>query len=161
MRIEGLRELDEALKELGSKVGGRILRGGVMTAAKIIEARARQYAEHISRSGALALSIGKRVSKSTLEARPGSRFTAEVGPILKNKTAIALHNLSYRRNVRSIHYGHLIERGFRRAGQLVPARPFLLPALQASQSAAVEAFKAYVGKAVRRAVEKRARRGRR
>jgi HK97 gp10 family phage protein len=160
MKLEGLKELEQKLIALGKKDGSRAIRSGVLAAGKVILARARQNAAGIERgSGALALSLGARfVREGSDEVPVGRRFVVQIGPRANLKVAIALYNLAYRRRVKGIYYGHLIERGYQHVGgKRIPGRPFLRPALQQTQAQAINAFRTGVGKAIDRIVKKKAK----
>lgn len=159
MKLTGLKELEKKLLSLTKKDGQRAIRNACMQAAKPIEAKAREFAQRSSKSGALALAIGRRFSVETKGSDVGKRFKVEVGAIVRNKTAVSLHNLAYGRKVRGIVYGHLIERGYTKpSGKPVQARPFLLPALRAARTEAVKQFSAALARSIKRITARNARR---
>jgi HK97 gp10 family phage protein len=141
-QVSGFQELDKQLAKLKGPVALRVLKSAMLAASKPIEERARANLRRHSRSGALALSIGRRFAPDAKADKIGQRFVVTVGPIKGNRTAVALHNLAYRRNRRGVFYGHFLERGFQHtSGKAVPARPFLVPALRATQAQVINIFK--------------------
>jgi hypothetical protein len=149
VKVRGLKEIEAQLVELGSKTGTRIMRASMLEASKPILSRAESNAASLKTgSGALRESLGMRFSagRSGSSELPnmGGRFTVQIAPFRKDRTAIALYNLIYKRKrpVRGIRHGHLVELGHRlvRNGRevgSVPARPFLAPALQSGSTDAV------------------------
>ena len=171
IKLTGLKEVEARLVELGSKVGGKIARAAMLRAAKPIADQAKHNAAMwVDGSGAISHSIGRRffagkravVSESgeVNLATDGSRMSVQIAPMRKNKTAIALHNLYYKRRIKGIFYGHLLEFGhklMRRTGETksyfkrgrlltkrltaqvgtVAPKPFLAPALKSRAQEAV------------------------
>lgn len=164
VKVHGLKELQKRLVEIGSVAGTKSMRSAMFTATKPIMEQAKANTARFTRSGALRESIsrtfGVKVSGGFVfgSDTAGSRFSILVGPKLRNRTAIALYNLVYKkkRPIRGIFYGHLLEFGHRigtrKTGYLsraktlaginrasrrgrsqgsgrVEPRPFLLPAL--------------------------------
>lgn len=144
IEVKGLREVEQNLLKLKSKDATRVLRAGMLRAAKPIEAQAKQNAASISQgSGALEKSIGSqfqvggRESEFSIAAilpNLGGRFSVVIGPLRRSKVAVALYNLFYKRRRRDIYHGHLVEFPTKRTS----AQPFLKPALDAKGPGAVQ-----------------------
>lgn len=166
VQAHGLREVEKQLIALGDKRGTRVLRRGMLSAAKPILQQAQQNISTRRRgSGALHQSLGMRFSAG----KPGSRglfsfgepplggtFTVEIGPRRSDRTAIALYNLFYRRRISRIFYGHFIEFGFTaRSGRRVSPAPFLKPALDSKSSQAVTLLGSELRKGIARLLRER------
>lgn len=174
--VSGLREVEAQLAELGARAGTRILRRAMMLGAVPIEQHAERTVAGWSRgSGALHQSIGRRfytgagtVGTDANLPPMGGRFSVQIAPLRKNRTALALYQLHYGRRIKGIFYGHLIEFGhMKRAGKKrfgpagkVPPRPFLLPALQSEAQSAVNIMANEVRAGIERELRKRARKSR-
>lgn len=119
VKVRGLKEVEQQLIALGSKPGTRILKRAVYLAGEPIEQRAKRNAAALPNgSGAMEVAIGRRVTVAgngspSFTPDVGSRFAVEIYPRLKNRVAIALHNLFYGRKRKGIFYGHLLEWGHR------------------------------------------------
>lgn len=176
IKVTGLREVEAQLAELGSRTGTRILRRAMMLGAVPIEQHAERTVAGWPRgSGALHQSIGRRfylssgtpVSEASLPPM-GNRFAVQIAPLRKNRTALALYAMHYGKRIKGIFYGHLLEFGhMKRQGKKlvgpvgrVPARPFLLLALQSEASAAVNIMANELRAGIERELRKRARRSR-
>lgn len=192
IKVRGLKEVEQQLIALGSKDGTRILRRSMFLAGAPIEERAKARAAALPNgSGAMEKAITKRVTagpKASFGVSPemGSRFSVEIFPKAKNRTAIALHNLFYGRKRKGIFYGHLLEWGHRigtrktgylrkltagarrrfkdgriaggsaSSGEVAP-RPIFLPALQAGAARAVVIFRREVMAGIERQLKRNAR----
>lgn len=110
IRVEGLKELDARLAELGAVAGRRALNSALRSSLKPMVNAARAAARGDD-SGALSASI------EAITARPPSgRDTAAlvlVGPRKKSSLALFVHNSFYKRKRKGIFYGHLVEFGHR------------------------------------------------
>jgi HK97 gp10 family phage protein len=142
IKVSGLKEVEAQLIKLGSVEGTKVLRAAMLRATKPIETQAKANAGAIQKgSGALQRSIGRRfVIGNNLRAfflpPLGGKFTVLIAPIKSNRVAIALYNLFYGRKRKGLFHGHLVEFGTQRSR----AQPFLLPALHARASEAVQSL---------------------
>lgn len=138
--VRGLKELDAKLTQLSQVAAQKAMRNAIFAASKPILDQAKANAAAWPKgSGAIKESLTRTYSKGLLDT--GTKFTVSVGPKAKNRTAIALYNLVYkrRRPIRGIYYGHLLEFGHKdRAGGDVAAKPFLLPALESKKDEATQ-----------------------
>lgn len=147
VRVEGFREIDTQLANLGRASGTRILRTAMLRGARpMLDAARANIAARERGSGALHKALGMRfVVEGQKRAFPlpslGGRFRVEVTPFRKDRTAVALYNLFYKRRANRVFYGHFLEFGFRhRSGRQVAASPFLGPAARSTAHAVVETF---------------------
>jgi len=144
IKVTGLREIERQLKELGSKTGTKILRASMLAANKPILEQAKSNVAGISGgSGALHKSMGDRFYAGKAPAdglfdvpSMGGRFSVITAPMKKNRTAVALYNLVYKRKRRGIFHGHFLEFGTEK----IKARPFLKPALDSKGPGAVQSL---------------------
>jgi HK97 gp10 family phage protein len=141
IKVKGLREVEQMMRDLQGPQTSRALRAAMLKASQPIVEQAK--ANVPVGSGALRESIsrwfvaGGNESFLGLELPPmGGRFKVKIGPVLKNKTAVALHNLAYRRRRSGVFYGHFIEFGTRIRGK----HEFLAPAIKTKASAAIQIF---------------------
>jgi HK97 gp10 family phage protein len=111
--LDGADELNRALKSVGDRASGLLLRKAGEAGARVIVDEARRLAP--KKSGALAEGI-----------------TAEVARVQVGRVQV---NIGYSRKT---WYGRLIEQGTK----FIAARPFLRPALDAKASEAQEAVSA-------------------
>lgn len=155
--IKGLKEIDANLAKLGKVAGAKIMRGSLYAASKpILDQAKANTAAWPKGSGALNLALGRRYTVAASDVG-GSKFSVSIGPKVKHRTALSLYNLFYKRSKRlkGIFYGHLLEFGHKdRAGGDVPAKPFLLRALQSKQSEAVQLLATKLRAAIARALRK-------
>lgn len=193
IKVRGLKEIEAQLVALGSKQGTKIVRASMLRASQPILDRARSNVASISNgSGALHKSLGVRfyagpkagTGEIGLPAM-GGRFSVKIGPFSRERVAVALHNLFYKRRRKGIFYGHLIEFGHKikhGTGETVshkgtrgkaiartyhrklareigsaPARPFLLPALQSGSSVAVSILARELQERIARQLKKNAK----
>lgn len=139
VRVEGLRELDRALRELPDRIANRGLRASVYAGAKVIRDEAKIRAPKAARSlgpnqpppGTLKRSI---IMKHVRELSGGGRQTFFV---------LVRHGKKYRKQGKrgnlsqDAWYWRFLEFGTRK----MRARPFLRSALEAQRREAVSAIK--------------------
>jgi hypothetical protein len=145
IKVTGLREVEAQLLKLGSKDGTKVLRSGMLRAAKPIELQAEANAAAIPNgSGALEKAIGRRFQiagravfgEGQLPSM-GGRFSVVIAPIRNSRVAIALYNLFYKRKRRGIFHGHFVE--FKNnGGRHILSRALNTRGAQAVQSLASE-----------------------
>lgn len=158
IQVRGLKELEQRLIDMGSVAGAKAMRSAMFTASKPILDHAKATAP--KRSGALAQALSrtfqsKRLSASTLfSAGEGTRFDVFIGPKTKNRTAIALYNLVYKRKRqrRGIYHGHFLEFGTKRGTK---ATHWLEKALKATANRATELLAVTLKKRIEAAARKR------
>lgn len=139
VRIEGLAELDRALRELPQRIANRGLRTSVYAGAKVIRDEARERAPEAAQAlgprqqppGTLKRSV---IMKHIRELSGGGRQTFYV---------LVRHGKKYRNQGKrgklsqDAWYWHFVEFGTRK----MSARPFMRPALEARRREAVDAIK--------------------
>lgn len=136
IKIEGMAELEARLLELDALAGRKLLRRAVRRSLIPLHKAAKANAESIAKSGALAqaIKIGN-VTAQGLEA-----VAAEVGPKRKDKRALALRNIFYRRRDKGIYYGHIVEFGFQAGRTKVRGRAWFSSAWNATRTGIVPQF---------------------
>jgi HK97 gp10 family phage protein len=138
LRVEGLKEVEQMLIDLGGKNAVRAMRGALFDAVAPIREAAKARAP--VGSGALRETIvasfrqGPKAPGSTI----GQRFAVEVGSAMRHRAAVALYNLAYKPKTprKFIVYGLFFERGTKTMAR----RPFLVPALDAKKAEAIAIF---------------------
>lgn len=157
IQVRGLKELEQRMLEIGRVAGTKAMRSAMYTASKPILDSAKATAP--KRSGALAQALtrtfGVKTSAGNLfSSGSGSRFSILVGPKTKNRTAIALYNLVYKRKRprRGIYHGHFLEFGTSRGTK---ATHWLRNALQANASQATAKLAEALKKRIEAAARKR------
>lgn len=158
--LKGLQDVDERLVSLGSVAGEKVMRSTLFVAVKpILDQAVANIAAIPGGSGALAKATRRVYLKSSrvVGAASGSRFTVAVAPKSKDRVAIALANLFYKRKkpIRGVFWGHFTEWGFNhRGGGKVSGKLVYTRALQSRAAEAVELFRKKIGTAVDRALKK-------
>lgn len=155
MEVTGLKELEARLLELDALAAQKLLRRAARRSLIRLERQATANAESFSRSGALAESI----KIANVKPRGSETVAVQVGPKKKDKRAVALQNIYYRRRRKGIFYGHLVEfdRGVRgSSGRRVPGRPWFRPAWDATRTGIVPEFQRILAQGISR-IEKRLR----
>lgn len=160
--VKGLRDVEDRMILLGSLSGEKVMRATLFVAVKpILDQAVANIAAIPTGSGALAKATRRvylRPSVNSSLSSSGSRFTVAVAPKVKDRTAIALANLVYRRRkpIRGIFWGHLVEWGFthRGSGRRIPGRLVFTRAIQSKAREAIEIFTKRIGVAVDRALKK-------
>lgn len=116
----------------------------------------------IQRSGALAKAIRRVfVKRSGLQVgfNSGSQFVVTVAPKIRDRIAVSLANLVYkrRRPIRGVFWGHLVEWGFThfRSGTKIPGRLIFTKALNDTAERAITLFREVIGRKVERAAQGR------
>ena len=155
IKVEGLKELESRLLELGALGAKRLLTRATRRSLIKLERQATSNAASFSRSGALAESV------RIVTARPKGNETVavQVGPKKKDKRAVPLHNLYYGRKRRSIFYGHFLEFGHRvrgPSGRQVKGKPWFSPAWDATRSGILPEFQRILAQGITR-ISKRLR----
>jgi hypothetical protein len=165
IKAEGFREIDDQLANLGSASGTRILRTAMLRGARpMLEEAKANVAARKRGSGALHQALGMRFiagnQNRTIWLPPlGGRFRVEITPFRKNRIAIALYNLFYKRRVSRLFYGHFVEFGFRhRGGKQIGPESFLLPALRSQARNVIATFARELRVGIDRELRRRARR---
>ncbi len=124
-KVEGLRELDQQLAQLDTKIGFKVLRSAMMAATRPMFAAAKASAQSTGvkgfDAGATAAAMGRWTRK--IDQNTTTLF---LGPKNKNKKALALWNAKHGVNISRLQHFHLLEFGSING----PAQPFLRPAFQ-------------------------------
>lgn len=142
VEIKGLRELQDALRELPEKIAGLVLNGAVKEGAQVIEREAELRAPE--RTGALRRSI-----VATALKRPHEGHDATVIVRVRRSTKTQrLKRQKAGQPVDDAFYWRFVEFGTSKAS----ARPFLRPAFEAKKAEAAGVIK----QALRRRIEKEA-----
>lgn len=119
-QLKGLSQVEDRLEMLGAIAGAKVMRTVLYAAAKpLYEQTIANIRSIPNGSGALAKSVrrvylkpGTRSSFTAIPAGP-SRFVIAIAPKAKDRVAIALANLYYKRKVKGVFWGHLLEWGHR------------------------------------------------
>lgn len=164
--LKGIAQVEERLATLGKVGGEKVMRSVIYAATKPIMEAAKANAQALagspdprrpSGSGALAKAIRRVYLRPTSLARGGSKFTVSVAPKSKDRVAVALANLVYKRKrpIRGVWWGHLVEWGHKtRGGGSVPGQNIFRRALDSTRSSAVSIFERELAKRVDRAVKR-------
>ena len=134
IRIEGLKELEKALREIGPMIKGNPLRTAAraMTVPLIEKAQELVYTNPETDSN-LARSIDKKLipvsERDAATAKGDSVEVFEVGPRRKK---------SSRKD--SGWYAHFVEFGISGGRGAQPARPFMRPAFEGTKNQMIDAF---------------------
>lgn len=156
IKVSGLKELQARLREIGAVAGTKAMRSAMFTATKPILDRAKATAP--TRSGALKQALSRSFGMKSLGGGflfgegAGTRFAVQIGPKVRNRTAIALYNLIYRTKRRGIFHGHFVEFGTRRGTRRTD---FLKRALESSAPQAVAKLAEALKKRIEAAARKR------
>ncbi len=153
IKLTGFKELGDTLRSFGAKIAANGLRAATFAGAAVIrEATKRSHPEFRNKTGTLEAAIIAAKRRSTDEAKVTYRVTvrkAKKTVYTNNARNRALKRVGKRRlvGVTASVYGRFLEFGTSR----MPAHPFLRPAFIANQSAALEAMKARLAKAIEQA----------
>jgi HK97 gp10 family phage protein len=145
VKIEGLKNVEKLLIDLGPVSGFKALRSGLMKVSKPMFDAARANARgtglrgHDSDAMAAAMSRGTRKLTANITQ-------LWIGPRNKNAKALAIYNDFHHTKYKRLNYFHLVEWGSVNG----PAQPFMRPAFAAHSRSAVD----NLGKEIRNAVEK-------
>lgn len=125
VKIEGLKELDRALKELPLKIQGNILRGAVRAGAQVIRKDAMARAP---------VDKGKLKRNIRIQRSRKSTNTSE-------KATVGVRARGKKDDPSNAYYWKFVELGTSK----MAAHPFLRPAFEAMKMKAVEAIRTYLG----------------
>lgn len=157
IQIRGLKEVDERLVMLGQVAGERVMRSVLFAASKPIADQAVANLSVIrGGSGALAKATRRVYMRSRSQSGRGTRFVVAIAPKVKDRVAIALANLRYKRRkpIRGVFWGHLVEWGFTHRDGRVAGRMVFTRALNARADEAIETFRKLIGPRVDRALKR-------
>lgn len=178
VEMKGLKEVDEKLALLGAVAGEKVMRSTIFAAVKPIQEAAQSNISAIpGGSGALSKATRRVYLKSggggiSRLFSTGSRFVAAVAPKTKDRVAIALAGLHYKKKIRGVFWGHLVEWGHRignrSTGRLTRATSFrgssglgkvqgrlvFTRALNSRSSESIELFRKLIFRAVDRALKR-------
>jgi len=168
VKVSGLRDVDERLATLGAVAGEKVMRSTLYAATKPIMETAKSNAQALvgsndprrpSGSGALAKSIRRVYLQPRGLATGGSKFTVAVAPKAKDRVAVTLANLVYKRKrpIKGVYWGHLVEWGHKTRGSgSVPGKGIFRRALDSTRGTAVAIFEREIARRVDRAVRRNA-----
>jgi len=175
MDLNGLAQVEYNLEQLGKVAGGRVMRASLFAASKPILDVAASQVRTFSRSDSLLIALGRtfRHTISTVPDDRGGRWRMSIGPRVKNRRAVTVHNQTYNRKRRGIFHGHFLEWGHRVGnrltgrlrrlgvrtarsvgGAMVAAKPFMRPALDRAGQRSVAVFTLQVRRRVERALKR-------
>ena len=158
--IDGLKELDAALKALGKpSTIRRVLRPAVMAGARIIRRRAKALVP--VKHGHLRKSIAAKV-----KTYRNGNVVGVVGPRSDYHIVRRSEVTGNIQRIRPSNYAHLVEKGhaikFSKKGPVVghvPARPFMKPAFEGGRAEIGAAMKSKVQSGLEREAAKAAAKG--
>lgn len=131
IEIEGLKELEDKLLTAEAKTGISMIRKALSAGAREVVKSAKQKVP--VGTGALKRSIGI----ATRKGRYGTAVaTALIGPKTKSKAGLALANRGRSKPIKGIFYGHIVEKGSKKAAP----HPFMRPALDENVDDVILAF---------------------
>lgn len=173
VELKGLKELEERLLLLGKVAGAKAMRQALFHGSKpILDQAKANVRSWPGGSGALYYAMGRTFTVERGGADGGTQFNMAIRPRIRNRVAVALHNIFYRRGRTGIFYGHLLEFGHRiahrKTGRLqkrpesrghvgagsVPPQRFLRPALDTAGLRATYAFTNELRRRIERALKK-------
>ncbi len=147
VKVEGLRELDRALKKLDVKTRGRSLRSALIRASTPMLQAAKGNALEIKDSGALAAAMGRwsRIGKEARVGEPDGRarinfraVSTYIGPKMKSAKGLALWRQTHPGSkATALRHGHLAEWGSKH----FPGTRFMTRAFDANKVKVVKRFK--------------------
>jgi HK97 gp10 family phage protein len=150
--VEGLKQLDKQLAGLGTKVGLKALRGGMMAASKPMFVAAKANAAGLGTEGQDAGSTAAAMGRFTKKLSP-TKTALFIGPKNASKRAVALWNAKHNREVKRLGHFHLMEFGSIHN----KASPFMRPAFDTTAFLVVNLFGRELRKSIAKAVRKNAR----
>lgn len=139
IKIEGLKELDRALKELPNAVAKGVIRTALKKAAEPIRAAAEAGAPRLTHQLAQSIAISTTLSKRQRRKQGGKVGDVDV-----------YVGASYPDGA----HAHLLEFGTSK----MSARPFMRPAWEANKGAALDIIKRELWGAIQRAARRLAKR---
>lgn len=164
--LKGIADVESRLVTLGKVGGEKVMRSVLYAATKPILDTAKANAGALigspnpkkpSGSGALQKAIRRVYMRPTGLAAGGSRFVVSVAPKSKDRVALALANLVYKRKrpIRGVFWGHLVEWGHKgRGGSDVAGKNIFRRAIDSTRSTAISIFERELAKRVDRAVRR-------
>lgn len=154
IKVEGLKELEQALLKEIPKEARKVLLGGLRDAAQPMLAMAKGYAKSTDASGALSESLAL---KTVSAKRTKHSASILLGPNRMSSTAKAMYLAYYNQDWDAandgIRHGHLVEFGTKHSG----ADPFLRPALDAAGPFFAHGFAGATWKRLASKIKKRGR----
>ena len=153
MQVKGLRELGEAMRGLADDVNKKVARQAVAAGAKIVRDDARRRAPRDSGNLQAAV-VMKNLGKTRLTARyVVATRSGKTADVKAGKAAARSGDASQRRAVgKDAFYGAFQEFGTVKA----PAQPFMRPAFEENQQAAIDAMATRLAQRIKRAKAKAA-----
>lgn len=161
VKVEGLRELDRALRKLGAKTAGRSLRSALIRASTPMLQAAKANALAIKDSGALHAAMGRwsRIGKEARVGEPDGRarvnrraVSTYIGPKVKSVKGLALYRRTHPGSkLKGLVHGHLAEWGSKH----FPGTRYMTRAFDANKVKTVKRFKPALKKIIDSVREKR------
>ena len=143
VKVDGLREVDMMLKEIGPELGFKALRAGMMKATLPVLKAARAAALATGLKGFDSNAMAAAMGRGTRKESP-TTTTLSIGPRNKNKKALAIYNEYHGTEISRLNYFHLVEWGSAHG----PAQPFMRPAFAATAPQAVRNLTKEIGAAI-------------
>ena len=153
VRLEGLKELDEALARLPKEVGFKTLRSALMAASRPMFQTAKANASATGVKGFDAGATAAAMGRWTKKFAP-TRTVLFIGPRNKNKKALALWNAKHGTEVKRLNHFHLVEFGSKNG----PPQPYLRPAFEQTKLLVAQSVGRELSKALVKAARKLNRR---
>jgi len=148
VKVEGLKNVEKMLVELGPALGFKALRSGLMAASRPMFVAAKANAIGTGLAGHDSDAMGAAMSRGTRKDTP-NRTTLWIGPKNKHKKAIAIYNAYHGTNLKRLPYFHLVEWGATRGEKgNMAAQPFMRPAFAATAPLVVSNLGREIGKAI-------------
>ena len=136
IKIEGLKELADACRELGPRIGRNVLRGAVGAGAAVIRNEAKQRAPVYS-------GPDRSVEPGVLKKAIYQKQIRELSSELEQTFYVGVRHGS--RSKVDAYYWRFVEFGhLARNGKPVAAHPFMRPAFEAQKDAALLAIVTYL-----------------
>jgi HK97 gp10 family phage protein len=150
VKVEGLKNVEKLLTNLGPALGFKALRSGMMAASRPMFLAAKANAAATGLKGYDSDAMAAAMSRGTRKVTP-NRTTLWIGPKNKHKKALAIYNSYHGTDLKRLPYFHLVEWGAERGEKgSMSAQPFMRPAFAATSRMVVS----NLGDEIRKAVDK-------
>ena len=141
MKLQGFKELAEALKELPQNISKNVLRSAVGAGAAVVRVEAKNNALAMKKTGTLARSIYQKQIRELSGPEKQTFFVgARSGKLYRSVGKKGVNKDAY--YARWVELGHFSRPAKKGAGHVhwVPAHPFLRPAFDVRKAEAVDAI---------------------
>lgn len=148
VQVKGLRELGEAMRTLSDDINKKVSRQAVAAGAKLVRDDARRRAPRDSGNLQAAI-VMKNLTRTKLTARyVVATRSGKTADVKAGKAAARSGDKAQRRLVgKDAFYGAFVEFGTVKA----PAQPFMRPAFEENQQAALDAIATRLAQRIKRA----------